>query len=340
VFPALQLSIGLNNLAYARLIRCLEFGKAPAIEFQHLGIGRATDSLSVAQVASLISRLVTKPDDGLAVGIDVLDMVIHCADNKNEEYLRELRAYCLKFIGEIDWTSIDLRNDALTRKLEQIIECGLSGEVPHAAASKALNRLIHVERSNAKILPRRLGRILMPFFKRYPEEALNACYFQDHQGGYSSALRLVSVELDGRGDSAIKAVPEEALINWCILSPDERCTFLAQTCGFLEKSKPDGLGDESVISISSTAKSVLAHAPDKKKVLEIFADRCQPMFWSGSRSLILRQRFQLLDQLTPDNDEGLQVLIDNAKASLSKIIEREERSEQDWERSRTTSFEL
>jgi hypothetical protein len=339
IFPELQVAIGLDDLAHSRLIRCLESGNAPSSQFQYLGIGRATDPLSVKQVASLISRLATKSDNGLAVAIDILDMVIHCADNKNEEYLCELQAYCLKFIGQLDWASIDLRNDSFTRNLARIIECGLSGIDPHGEASNALSRLIHLERSNAKIFPRRLGRILMPFFKRYPYEALNACYFQDNGGSYNSTLRLVSVELDERGDTAISAVPEEALMDWCLVSPDDRCPFVAQTCKFMEKLNSDRPDDEHVNSISSTAKSVLAHAPDKKKVLEIFVDRCQPMFWPGSRSLILRKRLELLDQLNPNDDEALQVLIDEAKTSLSKIIEREEWHEQDWERSRTASFE-
>ncbi len=252
-----------------------------------------------------------------------------------------MHTYCSKFIGEIDWASINLSNDNLTHDLERIIEYGLSGTASHGEASEVLNSLIHSERSNTntEILPRRLGKILMPFFKHCPEEALNACYFQHSDSGYSSALRLVSVIFNERGDTAISAVPEETLINWCKLSPDDRFNFAAQTCKLLEESNPDGLGGKSLISISSTAKTILAHASNKKKIMEIFLERCRPTHWSGSRSVILRQRLQLLDQFNPDNVKELRTLIEEAKTRFSKIIEREEQQEQDGERSETASFE-
>ena len=340
IFPELQVAIGLDDLGHSRLIKCLESGNAPSWQFQNLGSGRATDPLSVEQVASLISRLSTKPDNGLVVAIDVLDMVILCADNKDEEYIAELQVYCSKFIKEIDWASTNLSNDDVMPHLDRIIACGLSGTAPHVEASKALSSLIHSERSNAKIFPRRLGNILIPFFKRCPEEALNACYFQDSDGNYRSALRLVSVNHPYElGDTAINAVPEDVLINWCKLSLDDRCTFAAQTCKLLEKSPSNGLNDESVISIASTAKSILAHAPNKQKIMEIFLERCRPSQWSGSRSVILRQRLQLLDQFNPDNAKELGTLIEEAKTRFSKIIEGEEQEEQNWERSETASFE-
>lgn len=339
MLPELQVAIGLGNVSHARLLKCLELNKAPSWQFQYLGTGRATDPLSVEQVASLISPLATKTDDGLVVAIDVLDMVIHCVDNKSEEYRSELRAYCSRFIGEIDWSSINPSHDNLTHDLVNIIEFGLAGTAPNEEASRALNNLIQYERSNAKSPPRRIGNILLPYFKQRPEEALNACYFKDSDGGYGSALRLVSVQHDECNDTAIGSAPEEALINWCKISPGDRFEFAAQMCKLLEKSNPEGVSDESALSISSTAKSVLAQAPDKKQVLEIFVGRFQPNHWSGSRAAIMRQRLQLLDQLNPAEDEELQAIVENIKVHFSKIIAGEEQWEHERERSQTASFE-
>ena len=339
MLPELQVAIGLDNVGHARLLKCLELNKAPSWQFQYLGMGRATDPLSVEQIASLISPLAAKPDDGLAVAIDVLDMVIHCVDNKNEEYRSELRAYCSRFIGEIDWSTISLSHDNLTHDLVNIIEFGLASSAPNEEAFKALNNLIQYERSNAKLPPCRIGDILLPYFKRRPEEALNACYFKDSAGGFGSALRLVSIKHDECGDTAIGSTPEEALINWCNISPGDRFVFAAQTCKLLEKSNPERLGDESTINISSTAKNILAQAPEKKQVLEIFVGRFQPNHWSGSRAAIMRQRLQLLDQLNPTEDEELRTLIENVKVHFYKIIAGEEQWEQGRERSQTASFE-
>lgn len=337
MFPELQIAIGLDDVSHARLIRCLELGKAPSCQFKYLGIGRATDPLSVEQIAALISPLATKPDKGLAVAIDVLGMVIHCAANKGEEYRSELQGYCLKFIGGLDWASIDLNDDNLDYDLETLIGFALDGAPPNNGVSKALNRLIQFECS--RTYPRHLGKILLPLFKRYPVEALNTCYVQDRNGRYNTILRILSVRLGEGADTAISAVPDEALISWCKVSLDDRCIFAAHTCNLFEKSNPNEFGNDSPISISNTAKTVLAHAPDKKKVLEIFINRFRPAYWSGSLATIMRQRLRLLDQLNPSEDEKLRTLIEDTKERFSKKIESEEQREQNWESSRTASFE-
>lgn len=365
MFPELQIAVGLDDIAHARLMKSLELGKAPSWQFQYLGYGRATDSLSVEQIVSLIGRLATKLDNGLGSAIDVLYMVIHCLDNKNAEYRTELQAYCTDFVADLDWVSIDFLNENSMAHLEEIIEFGLSGNEVHEAASKALNRLFqqtqsnkHIlprwlgkvllpfskafssvfqrEKSTKQIFPRRLGNILLPFFKICPIETLNAVYSQK---GNSQLMRMLVIRLDRHGDTAIGAAPEAALIDWCKISPEDRCTFAAQGCKLFERPTPHGPDDEEAIGITSTARSVLAVATDKKKILEILVSRFSPNSWSGSRAAIMRQRFQLLEQLNPTDDMELRVLIEDIKIRLSEAILREEHWEQERERSETGSFE-
>src|SRR5690606_14740667 len=102
---------------------------------------------------------------------------------------------------------------------------------------------------------------------------------------------------------------------------------------------PDGSSDEASIGISSTASGLLAIAPDKKKVLETLVSRFSPTSWSGSRAAIMRQRFQHLDGLNPTGNPELTTLIEEMKVRLLKIVESEERWEQEQERSETGSFE-
>jgi hypothetical protein len=83
----------------------------------------------------------------------------------------------------------------------------------------------------------------------------------------------------------------------------------------------------------------LKSAPNKRKILEIFARRFAPRSWSGSIAAIMRQRFQYLDELKSENDEELTRLVDEIKGRLSRIIAAEEKLEQEEERSGTASFE-
>ncbi|UCV17924.1 hypothetical protein [Ferribacterium limneticum] len=336
LFPNLQFAIELDQVGYSRLMKSLELGRASCWKYTNLGCGRRTDLLTVAQISALLGLLAGKPDEGLPAAIDVLYMVIHCTDTKDEQYKEELRAYCLKFVGELDWCLIDLTNENFLHHLESVIKYSLDSIEPHEVATKTLNRLIQQERAGKRIFPRRLGNVLLPFFKKCPIEALDAVYTKDE---HTALMRMLTVRLDRHGDTAIGVVPEEALIEWCKVSPEDRCVFAAQTCKLFERPNSGESSDIAVIGISSAAKTLLALAPDKKKVLETLASRFSPNSWSGSRAAIMRKRFEHLDELNPTGSPELASLIEEMKARVFRLIEREEQRERDDERSETGSFE-
>lgn len=336
LFPNLQFAIEFDQVGYLRLMRSLELGRASCWKYTNLGFGRRTDPLTVAQISALLGLLAGKPDEGLPAAIDVLHMVIECADAKDERYKEELRAYCLKFVGELDWCLIDLRNENSLYHLERVIEFSLDSSEPHEAAIKTLNRLVQQERAGKRIFPRRIGNVLLPFFKKCPIEALDAVYTKNEN---TALTRMLTVRLDGRPDTAIEVVPEEALIEWCKVAPEDRCLFAAQTCKLFERPNSDESSDIAVIGISSAAITLLALAPDKKKVLETLASRFSPKFWSGSLAAIKRKRFEHLDELNPTGSPELTTLIEEMKVRVFRLIESEERREREEERSETGSFE-
>jgi hypothetical protein len=330
MFPELQMEAGLDDAAHNRLMKCLEMGKTPVWRFNCLGIGRATGLLSLEQIASILSTLARKPEGGTAVAIDVLCRIIHCIDNKCPEYRSELQAYCSRFISEIDWKLINLDDNKFLYHLETVITFALAGGSPHNEAIEAMRNLILFVKSSSKHIPLNLGKTLLPFFKEYPSEALNACYVQDKNDSYDTTLRMLSIFPEESGETAVSAVTENELIIWCNSSPNDRFIFAAQTCKLLEQSKSNGQ------TISSTAKTVLKHAPDKKVVLGLLIDRL--VYCSRSYST-KRERLPLLDQLNCDNEQELQAIIDNAKERISNIIAMEEQQRLEWERSRIASFE-
>ena len=336
MFPDLQLCIALNDEGHLRLMRSITLGKAPSWRYRCLGYGRATDQLTVAQIGSLLGELAVKPDQGLEVAFDVLRMVVHCCDTKDARYRTELQAFCMKFFGEVQWDVFDFHNDNQMHEVEYVIQFAFADASSNVAASIALTNLIETGRGKAQISPNRLGNILMPFFKVFPEVALTVCYFQDSDGSYRTALRILSARLDGHGDSAVGVVSESALIEWCSESPIDRFIFAARTCKLFVWSTP---GEDNVTGIASAAMGVLRNAPDKKAILDIFLERFQPMSWSGSLAVIMRQRMMLLDQLKSIEDKGLDFLIDEAKSRFSRVLASEEKQEEIEERSRTGSFE-
>lgn len=337
LFPNLQLTVELDQSGYSRLIKSLEIGRASCSQYTNLCYARRTDPLTVKQIAALLTLLSTMPDGGLSVAIDVLYMVIHCTDSKDEQYKEELRVYCLEFVGELDFNLITLTNENFLHHLELVIEFALDSNDPYEVATKTLNRLIQLERSGKRIFPRRLGSILLPFFKKCPIETLDAIFASN--GESTSLMHMLTVRLDRQGETAMEVTPEESLIEWCKASPEDRCVFAARACKLFEIQNSGAPSDVVVTGISSVTKALLALAPDKKKVLEILVDRFHPRSWSGSLAAIMRQRLKHLDELNQNADQELELLIDETKVQLSKSIENIEQREQKRERSDNARFE-
>jgi len=339
IFPELQVAIGLDGAAHGRLMRCLELGVAPNWQFKYLEMGRITDGLTIEQLASILRLLASKAGDGLMVASDVLHMVIHGLDNKSAEYRKALKLFCSKFICEMDWASFNLDSDNHLYHLEKVLNFTLGDPANYEDAEIAIKRLIQGESSNPHVYPRRLGRLLGPFFEKCPMQALDVIYSKDEHGDFAKALRMLSIRSEEYGETGVERVPEDDLISWCKTSPEDRCIFAAQTCKLFEKSLEPEQDINSGLRISRTAIKVLALAPDTQKVLAIFVGRLRPNHWSGSLAEILRKRIVLLDQLNPNNDASLQASIQEAKVRFSAMIAEDEKREQAWERSQAASFE-
>jgi hypothetical protein len=230
VFPELQLCVSLDDEGYLRLLKSMTLGKTPSWQYRYLSYGRATDALSVEQIDNLLSALAVKLDDGLHIAFDVLHMVIFGCDTKDHLYKNALRAFCMKFIGSIEWTNLNLHNENLIAEIKEVIEFAFTDADSNLVAVSALLRLVENEKNGGLPLPRRLGELLMPFFKICPIAALDACYFQDRHGSTYSALRMLAVGLSRNESYAVSSVPDSDLINWCNQSPIDRFLFAAHAC--------------------------------------------------------------------------------------------------------------
>lgn len=336
MFPEMQICIVLSEQSQLRLLKSLFLDRAPCWQYRYLGYGRATDPLTVAQVGALLTALATKPDQGLSVAIDILCMVIHCCDTKDNGYRDELRAFCRTFVSSIEWSALNFDNDNEIHRVQGVIEFAFTAAASDGTASNALERLVKTGRAKARILPDRLGSILLPFFKACPFAALDACYFYDTDGSFDSALRLLSVHMDRHGDSAVSATPEVALIEWCNRSPIDRFIFAGHTCKLFDWSSP---GEDSVTGIAEVAMRLLRNAPNRSEIFGIYLERFHPLSWSSSLAAILRQRVTLLDQMRSIGDVTLDALVNEAQTKFKLAVAREEAREETDERMQTGSFE-
>ena len=172
------------------------------------------------------------------------------------------------------------------------------------------------------------------------QPTLDAVYVADEDGEYITACRLVSLSMGEQQKTAISEVPDDILIEWCDISPEERYIFAADTCQLIEKSYSDQSPTNTTLALSAVAKSDFAGAKDKKAVLEVFSNRFHPRsYYDGSLSAILKKRLELLPTLNPTDDEALRIQIAPAEEALKTIIAAIAAREEAEERSRTGSFE-
>lgn len=172
-FPELQLRVDLDSVGYGRLLKSLEVGMAPIWQYTNLGSGRVTDPLTVEQISSLIDAIASKPN-GQAVAIDVLAMVIHCAQEKDDDYRRDLVRVCRKFLRRLDWSKVE--DNEVDHDIEGILKNALSVAADDTDIPQILDNLLTNERSKRRRFSYGRGRLLVPFFEYFPKVTLDAVY--------------------------------------------------------------------------------------------------------------------------------------------------------------------
>ncbi|WP_433771548.1 hypothetical protein [Pseudomonas putida] len=343
----LHYSIPMNQAAYARIHQSIKAGNTPAWQYSYLGMGRQTDSLSVADIGELLSAIALLPDGG-AVFLDVLSMVVHCASDHEDAYKESLAATCLNLLGSAEWRKVlgDRANSGY--RLESILEFSLKRLASSEAALEVLNGLVAFARTKECSYSDRdvIKDAISPFLRHMPRRALDAIYVPGDEAYYRQMSPVIGRPYNDRKETALSVVPVDALIDWCTASPPDRYVFAARSCKLFdsrsrtseEHANIDSV-DDSELVISEAALAVLANAPDKKAVIECYLMRFTPSGWSGSLSEILKKRIPLLDALNLGNEEELKPVLATARASLERRIAAEELREDEEERERTGSFE-
>lgn len=339
--------IPMNQAAYARIHRSIKAGNTPAWQYSYLGMGRQTDSFSVAEIGELLSAIALLPDGGV-VFLDVLSMVVHCASDHDDVYRESLAATCLNLLGSAEWGKVlgDRTNSGY--HLESILEFSLKLLASSKAALEVLNGLVTFARTKECSYSDRdaIKDAISSFLRHMPRRALDAIYAPGEEAYYRQMSPVIGRPYSDRKETALSVVPVDVLIDWCNASPPDRYVFAARSCKLFDTRSLAGEEhvnidsvDDSELVISEAALAVLANAPDKKVVIEVYLKRFTPSGWSGSLAEILKKRIPLLDGLNLGNEDELKPVLAAARASLEQRIAAEELREDKEERGRTGSFE-
>lgn len=339
--------IPMNQAAYNRIHRSIKAGNTPAWQYSYLGMGRKTDSFSVAEIGELLCAIALLPDGG-GVFLDVLSMVVHCASDHDDAYKESLAITCLNLLRSAEWGKLlgDRANSGY--HIESILEFSLKRLASSEAALEVLNGLVTCARTMEISYTARdaIKDAISMFLRHMPRQALDAIYVSGEEAYYRQMSPVIGRPYNDRKETALSVVPVDVLVDWCNASPPDRYVFAARSCKLFdtrsraseEHTNVDSVDDSDLV-ISDTALALLANAPDKKAVIEAYLKRFTPSGWSGSLAEILKKRIPLLDTLSLGNKEQLKPVLATARASLERRIVVEELREDEEERERTGSFE-
>ncbi len=330
-FPELQCAIGLEGPGAQRIMQSLSVGLAPDHQYRYLSLGRATSPLDIETIGELISGIASLPT-GPATAIDVLGMAAHSAHEQGEQFVQDLATFIRSFFSDLNLDALDTRDPMADHHLDQLLTFALTKNEASEADGAILNNFIRWEKSKGRVYAYRRGQFLKPFFKLRPMLTLNAIYVPDDDGSYQTAYELAANRDSDRDQRPMASVPTDQALEWCNASPEDRYTFLAETCLLYAPG-------EGPKRLSSIALALFQNAPDKESVLSAYVARLLPMSWSGSRAAKLRERLSIFDELSTSSDDGVSQLVAAHRSRLEEIAARMEREEAEEERSQNATFE-
>ena len=338
-FPELQLLVEIDGVGYTRVMKSLQLGKAPIIQYQGLAYGRAAGRLTVDQISTLINKILSKDEGGL-VALEVLSMVVFSAKERGIDFCQQLADVCISYLQRFDWSELQGDHDHNDYKIDLILQFTLAFPNLERQVQAVLQKLVEFERSKSRMYSHGIGKVLAPFFQFYPKQTLDSLYLADEDGRFETTLRMISrLDLD-RKETAVSKVPIDIFLEWCEISPEDRYVFAAETCCLFENaSSNDTESNAGGLVLSEAAIRVFAGARDKQAVLNILLGRFYPSGCTGSLAHILRGRMPLLAKLNPTGDEKLDAEIARAEAIFRPYIAAEEEREERRERQQTGSFE-
>ncbi len=333
-FVELQCQASLNTRAFHRLVRVLDSRHCPTGQFGYLALGRVTDPLTVSQIMELSKKLTLRPDHGLLTAIELLSMVIHCLDKKNDQYKDELAKALLEFLGYVDWSLLNEDNAKMDYDLHVVLEFSLKSAKSVDNIAPILRSILQTFDNDQLRYDQARKIILKLFFTYFPKLALEMICVPDEDGTFQRLEELVSDVHSDRNETILGVVSKDALIDWCNEKPDTRYSFVASTCKLFDKQDDEKMS----LTISDTARALLEAAPNKTTVIKKFVIRFYPSGWSGSLAGILEKRLPLLDYLAISGDETVNLEIESAKAKLQNYIDTV-RKRETKEESQNLSFE-
>lgn len=334
-FVELQVQSTLNSQALNRLHRVLDSGLCPTGQFRYLATGRVTSTLTVSEIMGLSRKLAIRPDLGLVTAIELLNMVAHGTDEKEERYKQELGEELIIFLAGMDWSELKSYQMQVDHDLHEIIKFALQQTGSEELITHLLKHMRGIAESEWTYHYEAGSNFLQPFFAHSPRLALELICIPDADGTYQGTTRLFCDSYSPLHESVLGVVPADVLVNWCNEQAEARFLFAAGACQLFNIPSDE----KSPLAFSDVALALLQAAPDKKLIVDTYISRFRLKIWNGIQESKHEQMLDALDQLAVLKNESVVETISAAKATLSRWISEEGERESRRQRTQDASFE-
>jgi hypothetical protein len=305
-YPVLETAAGtIDALGLRRLIRSLEFGRAPIHLYRALGGGGVTHGITGPDFNNLLLRISDRPQ-GVDVAMEILFMRLSFnREGSSPDELVEIGCELLrrlKVTGGID--------SNLAYKLQIVGRHCLTGDKGAATVREVCTKLRDaISRSEASAYGHR--EFLQVLFNAQPLAGLQSLCSGD------AAMVKIGVRVLENSDllhpHAFDGIPEEELLRWCDELPDVRYPIAAVGIAAIGH-------DTNGPHWTDIARRILKKSPDRVQVLKRFIRQFSLPGWDTSRAAEVQSNLRLFDEMAAYSDPGLVEFASNEKTRLSQAI--------------------
>lgn len=317
-FPIFQSAVPLGKLGIERLLKSLGMGTVPAHVYNNLALGRATDNVPAADLATFILALAEAPE-GVSVAVHILGMQYFADKSDKKQHAPELVDAGRKLVTKVEFNR---RNQQEDFELDHLVEGCLSGAEGYAPAAEMcanLKRAVAAHQTNGFDH----NRLLRALFRAQPAAALNA-FLAGDAANVALGLRILD-DVSYLQPNPMDAVPTADLIKWCEGDAVLRFPAVASAAAVFTTSS-----DHNPSGWTPLAPALIRGAPDAVAVMKAITARLRPQTWSGSRATILETNAKLLREFDAQGDIKLAAFIEAEEAEIL----HEASMEREWENKR------
>jgi hypothetical protein len=326
-YPALQITVGIDDDGVSRLHHSLQVGKAPIEMYDALSGGRATDHLSGQDLKDLLLGIAAK-QGGREVALAILSMRLHSDSQRQQDPAPEIIDAACELMRQIPFTK-DPREDY---KLQVISKTCLIGDKGAAVVEEICRRLTVAVAKYETYAYHHEG-LLDGLMTAQPTAALNGLCAAD-AAQLALGTRILN-DTSRLRKNPLDAVPDNELIAWCNQDPAARYPAMASTITISPHLTEAGPRHWTTIALQ-----LLEKASNRIEVLKAFVRQITVINgWSGSFAAILEANAKLLNELPAQPDAAIMAFLAQEKTRIAQMIKEERSAETGIHRHRDERFE-